>query len=112
MLAATVDDLRNRAESLKAEIASSNEVTIEIGSDVSPVGGGSLPGAELPTMILQVNHSKLSADELARRFRLGSIRIFPRIQQNRVIIDLRSVLPEDDSKVALAIRLAAEQGST
>jgi L-seryl-tRNA(Ser) seleniumtransferase len=110
MLAATVDDLRSRAENLKAEIAASNGMTIEIASDVSPVGGGSLPGAELATMVLEVNHSELSPDELARRLRLGSIRIFPRIQQNRVIIDLRSVLPEDDSKVALAIRLAAEQG--
>ena len=53
--------------------------------------------------------TELSADELARRLRVGTIRVMTRIGQDRVLIDLRSVLPPDDSKIALALRLLASQ---
>ena len=108
MLSVPVDELAHRAEKLREEISKLEGIKVEVSHDVSPVGGGSLPGAELPTAILSLRHSKLSADDLARRMRLGSIRVFPRIQHDRVILDLRSVMPGDDSKVALAVRLAAE----
>ena len=54
-----------------------------------------------------LNATELSADLLARRLRLGTIRVFGRIQQDEVLIDVRSVLDEDDSKIALALRLVA-----
>jgi L-seryl-tRNA(Ser) seleniumtransferase len=107
LLSADIDDLLERARSLKKDVGESDQMVIEVGQDVSPVGGGSLPGAELPTAIVSLRHRGLSADELARKLRLGTIHVYPRIQQDRVIVDLRSVLPEDDSKIALALRLAA-----
>ncbi len=109
MLAATAGSLLERAHALKGEIGKTQHLEVEVRTDKAPVGGGSLPGVELPTAVLSLAHTKFSADELARRLRLGSIRLFCRIQHDKVIADLRSVLPVDDSKLALAIRLAAGQ---
>ena len=47
----------------------------------------------------------MSADDLAVRLRTGRIGVFARIQNDEVILDIRSVLPEDDSRLALAVRL-------
>jgi L-seryl-tRNA(Ser) seleniumtransferase len=112
MLAASVESLKQRAEQIRNEIGSSDHLQIDLREDTAPVGGGSLPGVELPTVVLALKHSDYSADDLARRLRLGSIRLFCRIHQDEVIIDLRSVLPEDDSKITLALRLAAERASS
>ena len=92
MLAASVDSLKHRAEHIQNEIGGAEHLQIDLHEDTAPVGGGSLPGAELPTFVLSLKHSDFSADDLARRLRLGSIRLFCRIHQDEVIIDLRSVL--------------------
>jgi L-seryl-tRNA(Ser) seleniumtransferase len=78
-------------------------MTITVARDTSPVGGGSLPGATLPTAVLKLRHLRVSADELSRRLRMGTPRVFGRIQEDEVILDLRSVLPEDDSEIVRAI---------
>ena len=99
------DELRRRAESIVAESGDTPGLTLSIREDVAQVGGGSLPAVEMPTIVVALHHEELSADALARQLRTGRIRVFSRIQQDDVILDLRSVLPEDASRVALAIRL-------
>ena len=106
MLSASVESLRQRALQLAAEIGKLPTCRIEIENDTAAVGGGSLPTVELPTVVLRLQTSDLSAEGLAQRLRLGSIRVFGRIQQDDVLLDLRSVLPEDDSRLALAVRCA------
>lgn len=106
MLSATVESLRLRARQVAAEIGELAACHLELANDTAAVGGGSLPAVELPTVVLRLRSSVLSANDLSRRLRLGSIRVFGRIQQNDVLLDLRSVLPEDDSRLALAVRCA------
>src|SRR6185369_10872 len=57
------------------------EVAVEVARDVSPVGGGSLPGVTLPSAVLRMRHATESAESLAWRLRRGSPRVFPRVQQ-------------------------------
>ncbi len=109
MLATSVESLRTRAEKLLAEIGDLSSCHIEVANDVAAVGGGSLPGIELPTVVLRLQSDTQSSQELSQRLRLGSIRVFVRIQQDKVLFDLRSVLPEDDGRLALAIRCAARR---
>ena len=49
---------------------------------------------------------EVSADELALRLRTGPVRMFTRIQHDRVLVDLRSVLAEEDSAVVQALTAA------
>jgi len=106
LLSARQEALLSRAQTIRSDIDPLDSLSMDIHTETALVGGGSLPGVELPTAVLAVKHPRLSADELAQRLRVGSIRLFCRIQHDAVLVDLRSVLPEDDSRVALALRLA------
>ena len=105
MLFATTEELQTRAEAIKEEIADVPGLQLSIRDDVAQVGGGSLPAVELPTVVIAMKHQKLSADDLAVRLRTGRIGVFARIHNDEVLLDIRSVLPEDDSRLALAVRL-------
>ena len=98
---------RQRADHILAEISEVAALELSIEPETATVGGGSLPGVELPTIVLRLRHCSLSAEEPSRQLRLGAIRIFGPIHQEAVLLDLRSVLPEDDSRLALAVRLVA-----
>ena len=105
MLFATMAELQSRAVSIREEIADVPGLRLSIREDLAQVGGGSLPAVELPTVVIALQHPKISADELSRRLRTGRIGVFARIQSDEVLLDIRSVLPEDDSRLALAVRL-------
>lgn len=105
MLQTSPAELRARAESLKAELSEVAGLQAEVRDDVAQVGGGSLPAIELPTVVVALRHGSVSASEFASRLRIGRIHVFARIQKDEVLLDLRSVQVEDDSRLALAIRL-------
>ena len=100
MLFATMAELQSRAVSIREEIADVPGLRLSIREDLAQVGGGSLPAVELPTVVIALQHPKISADELSRRLRTGRIGVFARIQSDEVLLDIRSVLPEDDSRLA------------
>src|SRR5262245_61382768 len=81
-----------------------SRLQIDVGRGVAPVGGGSLPGAELPTAVLRLSHPRLAAEALARGLRVGSPRVFGRIHENSLLLDLRSVLPGDDDQIVAALQ--------
>ena len=107
MLTTQLPELRRRGEYILAEIGEVTTLDLSLEPDTAAVGGGSLPGVELPTIVLRLRHRSQSLDELAQRLRLGTIRVFGRIQQDAVLLDLRSVMPEDDSRLALAVWVIA-----
>lgn len=96
MLTVDRNELRRRIEVLKAGVdqAGDGRVTVEIVEGMSEVGGGSFPGAKLPTWLLQLHSRMLSPDALAERLRLGSPPIIARIEADRVVLDPRTILPD------------------
>ena len=73
------------------------------------MGGGSLPGATLPSSALVLGSAE-TAEYLARRLRLGQPGVFGRIERDRLLLDLRTVLPEDDERLAAALGRIAGAG--
>ena len=63
----------------------------------STIGGGSAPGETLPTRLLQLKHSRLSATALEEALRQQDPPIIARILDDRVVLDLRTVFPDEDS---------------
>lgn len=110
MLTASLDELHSRADSIVEEAGKVDGLTISIREDVAQIGGGSLPAIELPTIVIAMRHEAISAGEFSRRLRLGRIPVFARVQNDEVLLDLRSVLAEDDSRLALAARLVRADG--
>jgi L-seryl-tRNA(Ser) seleniumtransferase len=103
LLATSAAELRARAVNIQKQVVPEGRLSIEVQDATAPVGGGSLPTAEMPTTVLTVKHASLSTEELAKRLRLGSIRVMGRIQQDQVLLDLRSVAPDDDLKLTQAL---------
>lgn len=106
MLSVSVDSLRQRASRVASAIGQLPDCQIELADATAAVGGGSLPAVELPTVVIRLRPRSLSATELSRRLRLGAAHVCARIQQQDVLLDLRSVLPEDDERLAAAVRNA------
>jgi L-seryl-tRNA(Ser) seleniumtransferase len=73
----------------------------------APVGGGSLPGYALPSAELLLPVA--APDHTAARLRLGRPSVFCRTAEGALAFDLRAVPPDDDDRLARAIRYALEQ---
>jgi L-seryl-tRNA(Ser) seleniumtransferase len=102
MMRLTKKAIGERAEAVAARISSS-KLKIEIMDGESVLGGGAAPSSVLPTQVLAVTCEGLSADELATRLRSSAPPIIARVEEGRVVLDLRTVFPVQDTAVAAAI---------
>ena len=96
--------IRERAEGLAMALGGSP--VAEVVALESTVGGGSLPGETLPSFGVALRAK--SATTMAARLRRGSPVVVGQIAEGRVIHDLRTVHPDDDERLASAIRAALE----
>jgi L-seryl-tRNA(Ser) seleniumtransferase len=99
----TVEEIAARAAKL-AEQALSQRLRVELIEGESVLGGGAAPGATLPTKLIAVGCDGLTAGELAARLRAHQPPIVARVDEGRVVIDLRTVFPEQDAMVLDALR--------
>ena len=95
MLARRVDDLRRDAETLRVAVqpTAGARAALDILDGTSEIGGGSLPGVALPTVLLAIQDRERGAEALAGRLRAGEIPIVTRIRDDRVLLDMRTLLP-------------------
>jgi len=62
---------------------------------MSLVGGGALPGQQLPSVALAITIPGMTASELASRLRTLPVPIVARVEGEEVLLDIRTVLPAD-----------------
>jgi L-seryl-tRNA(Ser) seleniumtransferase len=106
MMSLTKDEIGARAEAL-ATHARDSKMKMELINGESVIGGGAAPSSVLPTRLLAITYKSLSADELLARLRHNHPPIIGRVDEGRVLLDLRTVLPEQDSLVAEALQRIA-----
>ncbi len=102
MIAAPQDEIRRRAESWSAALGSGEVIPGE-----STVGGGSLPGETLPTYLLALRLP--SPDKQLARLRRATPPVVARLQDDRLVFDPRTVLPEQEPYLLDAIRGATSR---
>ncbi len=102
MMRLTKDEIGIRAERLAGQIAT-DKLKAEIVDGESIIGGGAAPSAVLPTRLLALTCDGLSADEMAVRLRRSKLPIVARVEDGQVLLDLRTVFPEQDKAVAEAL---------
>jgi len=102
MISMTAGEIALRVETLAAELQGGDLVTAII-DGVSTIGGGSAPGSSLPTRLLALTHRAWSASALEARLRASDPAIIGRIEQDRVVLDLRTVAPEQDRVLLAAL---------
>jgi L-seryl-tRNA(Ser) seleniumtransferase len=103
MIDEPVSSIRARADALAASIPGTTVIDGE-----SVTGGGSLPGRSIPTALLAVELPK--PDDLATRLRGHDPPVIARVEGGRLVLDLRTVRPEEEAVVVEAL-LHATQGA-
>jgi L-seryl-tRNA(Ser) seleniumtransferase len=105
MMALSLDVLNKRALRLQKilRVELKEEAKISVGDGESQVGSGSLPTEMIPTRLLKVRPTSESVDNLGRKLRHSNPPIFPRVQKDFVLFDLRTIQKYQDKTVAHAL---------
>ena len=98
MLGATLNDLNERADAYCRSIANAEKV-----NSIAYVGGGSLPENGIASVAVSF-HPALSAAEAARRLRRAPTPIVARVENDRLLFDLRTIAPREDRQVIAALQ--------
>jgi L-seryl-tRNA(Ser) seleniumtransferase len=107
--AADSDGLERRGEKIRAAVTSDGaaaRVSIEVVATFAVFGGGTSPEKRFDSRALAVAKEGLSADDLAAKLRSGSPPVVGRVEDGKVLLDLRSVMPEEDGILERALKEA------
>jgi L-seryl-tRNA(Ser) seleniumtransferase len=101
MLTLDAEELARRAERLATACPAGLGAALQSGE--SAVGGGSFPGAVLPTTLVALNAGSLGPDGLALRLRVGEPSVIARVSGSKVLLDPRTLPEESFAAVAAAL---------
>ncbi|HLI35158.1 MAG TPA: L-seryl-tRNA(Sec) selenium transferase [Terriglobia bacterium] len=109
MIRAPVEEIAERARQLGERLRALDGFSISLQDGESAAGGGSTPGQSIPTRLIAVTHITRTAQELTTALRENRPPIIARIEEDRLVLDLRTVLdPEQEEEIFKAFqRLSA-----
>jgi L-seryl-tRNA(Ser) seleniumtransferase len=104
MMRLSKDEIMRRAEKIISHVESAQpkRLKLQLVDGESVVGGGAAPSAVLPSCLIAASHADLSADQLSVRLRAGTPPIIARVEEGRVLLDLRTVFPDQDANLVTA----------
>ncbi len=104
MIAMSKSETRQRAENLREMIGELEQVTVELDEATSQIGGGSLPGYEIPSWVVKIHSSKMSVNAFETALRLANPPIIARIRSDAIFLDVRTIREEELLHVANVIK--------
>jgi L-seryl-tRNA(Ser) seleniumtransferase len=118
MIRTPADEIARRAESLAGKLRASvpQETEIAVRAGFSVIGGGSTPDQKLPTRLISIASRRHSAAALEERLRKPAaagkpecaVPVIVRIAGDRLVLDLRTVFPDEETALASALLSALE----
>ena len=99
MIRQSADEIQRRAQSL---LDRTPGLTAELIAGVSVIGGGATPEQSIPTTLIAL--APADVVEAERRLRNADPPVIARIEEERLLIDLRTVFPEEESELARALQ--------
>jgi L-seryl-tRNA(Ser) seleniumtransferase len=107
MIHAPIDEIRARAEDFARRLSDSvPELGLELRDAQSAVGGGAAPTVGVPSVVVSIVHPGLGPDRIAASLRAGEPPVVVRVAEDRMLVDLRTVRPEDEPALLEALRAA------
>ncbi|HXT75529.1 MAG TPA: L-seryl-tRNA(Sec) selenium transferase [Candidatus Eisenbacteria bacterium] len=102
MIRLSVQELQRRTDGFLRELMPqlpAGEAEVDIVDGASLAGGGSTPTQSLPTKIVRIASARYSAAQLEQRLRRAPARIsvIARVEENRLVLDLRTVFQEQEA---------------
>jgi L-seryl-tRNA(Ser) seleniumtransferase len=112
MIAATEADLGRRARRFTRRLRTRlpKEVKAHLLKGNSVVGGGSCPDCELPTMLIALEPGFLSPNAVESKLRAQGTPIILRLEEDKLLVDLRTVFPEQESALIEGLCRAVVSG--
>ncbi|MCI0680735.1 MAG: L-seryl-tRNA(Sec) selenium transferase [Gemmataceae bacterium] len=113
LLGTPLGELQQRAEELAVRlrdvpgIASASAI-----ADIAYVGGGSLPDQKMSTWVVELTARDLDETAFARRLRLGDPAVMGRVREGKLVLDVRTIFPEQIEPLVRAIGSVVNQNST
>jgi len=106
MMAASYEEISARAENFieRANRDQSKELQLQMIDGESAIGGGAAPTSRLRTALISLSHTNFSPNEIEVRLRRHDPAVIARIENDRVVVDLRTVLGTDEPDLLSAIR--------
>jgi L-seryl-tRNA(Ser) seleniumtransferase len=102
MMRLTQEEIGQRAQAMASQV-SSGKLNVELIDGESVIGGGAAPSSVLPTRLLALGCVGLGADELAARLRASDPPVIARVEEGRVLLDLRTVFPAQDEMIVATL---------
>lgn len=110
LLSTPTENLKNRAERLAPQMAATAAVQeAEAVEDVAYLGGGSVPTQRIPTWCVALRPASGGIDAFAAALRSGQMAVYARVQQDRMLLDLRAVMPSQDVQLVEAVQALQDQ---
>lgn len=113
MLNASPEELKRRASALlrrlRRRVGAPDGVRMTVRAARAPVGGGSLPGVEMPTAAIRIEGPAVTAQRLEAALRRQSPPVVGRVEEGAVLLDVRTVLPRDEAPLIEAVGRAVSE---
>ena len=106
MIYTSAEDVRGRAESFVLRLGQLPGIGIEVIEGRSLIGGGTAPNATLPTFLVALSSERYSSEDLQARLRAQSPPVIARIEDDRLLLDLRTVFLEEEETLLNVFRKA------
>lgn len=105
MLSFDPNELEKKAREFYGKLVknTTETVTVTVVPGESAIGGGSGPTVHPPTTLIALKHEQLTADELEQKLRLSSPPVIARIADGLVLLDLRTVDPNEEAELFEAV---------
>lgn len=110
MIARPQEELKQQAKELLAgmqDVCKYAELAVE--ESISMVGGGSLPGEELPSYAMTIAPINMSCEEITAGMRALPIPIIAHIKNDKVWLDMRTIMPEDMADLIEELKIFFEK---
>jgi len=112
MLTTSTERLAERAYRIISRMTALSNIDVTLTDGESTVGGGAAPGTTIASRLLEVSIRGLTPTTTARRLLESTPPVVARIDHNRLLIDLRTVAPNDDDILVRVLARVAEAKKT
>jgi len=104
MISKSVESLQSRAKKIVDTLSNNKSLALTIELNQSVIGGGTTPGVQVPSCVLKVQLDGCSPDKLESLLRQTTPPIIGRINKDCVLLDLRTVQPNEDNDLTNALK--------
>jgi L-seryl-tRNA(Ser) seleniumtransferase len=103
MLSLTAREIEQRARQVIEQVRPT-DLGMDLGAGVAAVGGGTAPTSNIPSTVIALSHPRKSASQLEQQLRSSLPPVIARIAEDKVLLDLRTVAPEDLPSLITALK--------